>query len=359
MQASTADVDALSRQFQAATLTEPTLTLNAHTDDIHGLLNIRPGIFASGSKDTTVKLWDIHNQTQTTLPYARKKGYQYWVTALAKVSDHSFARGTRDGCITIWGFDGKELLSFAYTPSQTSKDQTRSKDRNKQRINVIARNSFGQQHTFFTGTPKFLQLWDATTGKLLKYWKAHENDWVYCIEPLNLDKMIVVTGSQMDIWSQMDKERVVTFPLIAEKRKEKQRPHISAIMRLESTSELLACALFDTSVRVVNIETQKVVQTYREHNPRNIFGKDRVWSVIDLQPNILASSADDATIKIWDLRAKQSVATLGGNPGRVSSLLKINDQQFISGSCPDDIRNSEQKAQISFWDIRACIPNAL
>lgn len=346
-------VDALSDTFTAMTLAEPTLNLNAHTDDIHGLINIRPGIFASGSKDTTVKLWDIHNETQDTLtPDYKRMGYQYWVTALAKVSDTTFARGTRDGFITIWDLDGKELNSFAYTPSRASKDETHAKDRNKQRINVLCQNTFGDPNTFFTGTPKFLQLWDATSGKMLKSWKAHANDWVYCIEPISYDSMIVVTGSMMDIWSQMDKKIPHTTPLIAEKREAKQRPHISAICRLESNRDLLACAFFDRSVRVVNIATQTVVQTYCEHNPKKVAGKDRVWSVIELEPSCIASCADDATIKIWDLRQPKSVATLGGNPGRVSTLLKINDTQFISGSCPDDVFESKQKAQISFWDIR-------
>lgn len=346
------DVDGLVRRFNKLSLAQPTLTLNAHTDDIHGLLNISPGIFASGSKDTTVKLWNIREKKKYTLTVDYEKlGYEYWVTALAKVNDKCFARGTRAGHITIWDLDGNELNSFAYTPSKASKNETHAKERNKQRINVIAQNTFGDPNTFFTGTPKYLQQWDATTGKMCKSWKAHENDWVYCIEPLSPDKMIVVTGSQMDIWDNIYAKRVSTSPLIAEKRQAKQRRHISAIVRLESNPDLLGCALFDTTVRVVDMQNQKVLRIYKEHNPKRIEGKDRVWSVIELQPNVVASCADDATIKIWDLRAKKSVMTLGGNPGRVSCLLKINPNQFLSASCPDDVFESEEKATISFWDM--------
>lgn len=346
-------VEDLASRFQnmgiANTDASPTLIIkNAHRDDIHGFLSVAPGIFASGSKDNTVKLWDINNRSQQTLT-SQEKGYKYWVTALAKVSDDTFASGTRDGAITIWDLDGKERLSFVYKPSKSSKDETICKDRNKQRINCISRNVFGEPNTFFTGTPRFIQLWDATTGKIQKYWKAHANDWVYCIEPLKPDSFICVIGAKMDVWSELYAKSPKVAPLIEEKRTQQQRPHISAIVRLVANPDLLPCALFDGSVRVVNLTAKTVETTYSEHT-------GRVWSVIELQPNLIASSADDHTIKLWDLRQKKSVVTLAKNPGRVSSLLKLNDTQFISGSCPDDVFKSKEKATISFWDIRQILP---
>ncbi len=349
-------VDALSQKFQTMGLASPnqapTLLLkNAHQDDIHGLLGVAPGIFASGSKDNTVKLWDVNKKTQQTLT-SQEKGYKYWVTSMGKLSDETFASGTRDGAITIWELNGKERLSFTYHPSKSTKDQTICKDRNKQRINCISRNVFGEANTFFTGTPRFIQLWDATTGKIEKYWQAHANDWVYCIEPLSADSFICVIGARMDVWSDLDAKNPKTTPLLAEKRTQKQRPHISAIVRLESNRDLLACALFDGSVRVTNLEARTVVNTYNEH-------KNRVWSVIELTPQLIASSADDRTIKLWDLRQKKSIVTLTGSPGRVSALLKIDDHQFISGSCPDKVFESEEKASIAFWDTRKIFSKTL
>jgi len=75
----------------------------------------------------------------------------------------------------------------------------------------------------------------------------------------------------------------------------------------------------------------------------------------NLKPQILASSADDKTIKIWDIRMKRSAMTITGNPGRVSSLIRLSETILISGSCPDKVFKSKEKASITFWDIRKII----
>lgn len=320
---------------------------NAHDDDIHGFLKLSTGVFVSGSKDNTVKLWDVAKKSTNVLNSNWKtKGYVFWVTALAKMNETTFVSGTRDGYLSVWNHKGEELKSLQYKPSKNTKNDTIAKERNKQRINCISSNTFGDQNLFFTGTPKFIQLWDSKTSRMRKSWKADNNDWVYCIEPLKEDSIIAVIGSRMELWSDIYALPKIE-PLIVEKKEyNKQRPFISSIARLESNPDRMSCALFDGSMKVVNIVSQTVEKVYQEH-------VGRVWSVIELLPQIMASSADDKTIKIWDLRCANSVMTIRGAPGRVSSLLKIDDQQFISGSCPDNPRESAEKASISFWDIRA------
>lgn len=130
----------------------------------------------------------------------------------------------------------------------------------------------------------------------------------------------------------------------------RQRPHISAIKLMEHDPNFLSAAVFDGSVRLVDLTARTTFQTYREH-------VGRVWSVINLRPHVIASSADDRTIKIWDARQPRSVMTLSGAPGRVSSLLRIDPHTFISGACPNNPFQSQSKAEISFWDIRKVTPS--
>jgi WD40 repeat protein len=243
-----------------------------------------------------------------------------------------------------------EENTFAYKPSSKTKDETIAKDRNKGRINCVSANPFGNRNSFFTGTPKFVQLWSSATGKMERHWKADDNDWVYCIEPLSPDSMLTVIGSRLERWSQIYRQKhqvdcIFSLP----KTKDGPRPFISSILRLDTQRNLVPCAIFDGSVQVVNLDTSQVVLKYQEH-------QKRVWTVIELAPQIVASCADDSLIKIWDLRQKKSQLTLGGNPGRVSCLLKLDENEFVSASCPDNVFQSADKAQLSFWDMRMINP---
>lgn len=333
------------------TPTPTRVIINAHLDDIHGFLSLSPETFVSGSKDCTLKMWNTDGSLVKELsPEVAKagKGYKYWITALTKLSESHWASGTRDGHMTIWNSNGEEKLAMCYTPSSESKGKYVCKDRNKTRINCITPlPSRDVGRFFYTGTPKFVQLWDGWNQRLVKYYKASENDWPYCIEVLENQDLLVVIGSNLEYWG-MNGFQPVKSSLIQEETGEHrrlQRPHISAITRLEGNSNHLASALFDGSVKVIDIPTKNLVRKYREH-------EDRVWSVINLTPESFASSADDRTIKIWDIRQERSVKTIIGGSGRVSSLLKISANEFISGSCPDDLRRTTERANISFWDIR-------
>ena len=96
---------------------------------------------------------------------------------------------------------------------------------------------------------------------------------------------------------------------------------------------------------MVDIETGKLFRRYSEH-------QGRAWHVIELQPFLLASGADDRLVKIWDSRSKKSALTLGNHPGRVSQLLSINNTTFIAASCPDNVRESVNKAEFTIRDSR-------
>lgn len=65
-------------------------------------------------------------------------------------------------------------------------------------------------------------------------------------------------------------------------------------------------------------------------------------------PNIIASSSDDRTIKIWDVRLAKSAKTIGGHIGRVSTLLAMPENVLISGSCPDDLKDLMKRPDWSF-----------
>ncbi len=330
---------------------------NSHRDDIHGFLPLSQTTFVSGSKDNTMKVWskETGELKQTLVPSESEGGYEFWVTALAKVQEHLWSCGTRDGRVILWNFSGNEVATLRYSP----KAQNICKERNKTRINCIAplQSTDASKVTFYTGVPEYVYLWEHKVGTnaishVCRYF-AKRNDWVYCIEALENRDLLVVIGSDFEYWKMKKLDVADKFSLIEEaQERKKQRPHISAIARLTHNTRHVASALFDGSVKVIDIDRSTVVRDYQEH-------KRRVWSVLDLQPHVFASSADDRTIKIWDVRQEKSGLTLGGNPGRVSSLAKLSEHVFISGSCPDNIKYAVDKASISFWDIRQVVKRCM
>jgi WD40 repeat protein len=320
---------------------------NIHFDDIHGLERIASNAFVSGSKDATLKMWDLKGTFIKALkPQCVGNGYQYWVTALESFGNGLWASGTRSGDISIWNDQGEELNFFNYHPSRNNSYVC--KDRNKQRINCITKLKYTDNELlFYTGTPGKIQLWDGNTGKLIRYYNAAQNDWVYCIELLENNRMIVVIGSDLEVWDMKDRNNPSRTSIIQEDlqaRTKGQRPHISSILRLEQDQKAIAAALFDGSVKIVDVNMQKQTINYTEH-------QGRVWNVIHVGDGLIASGADDKTIKIWDIRQKKSACTLSGNSGRVSALLRTSQYEFISGSCPDD-GYSKEKASFTFWSLK-------
>ncbi len=340
-------------------LSFPKLIKRAHEDDIHGMIKLLSEEIVTGSKDASMKIWDSKGSVVAHID-KQVRGYKYWNTALSGLSDGTWISGTRDGWLSQWDSEGKELSSWRYNPSPNARNETNSKERNKARINCVTQAFEDDPKFIFTGTPRFIQLWNTETSRLAWHYKAHDNDWVYCIDPLSSNSMLVVIGSTLEAWSwQDDTLNRNTFidrkPLLSEKKpyylSKGNREHIASIARLECNQNLLAAASFDGSVKVVDYNKGEIVRTYWEHKSK-IRSDNRVWCIANLNTTCFASGAEDATVKIWDVRTPKSVKTIFSFPGRVSTILKYDEGVLLAGSCPKDPYNSIDKGQIDLLDLR-------
>jgi len=334
---------------------------NVHDDDIHALIKIGVDRFASGSKDTTLKIWDANWAEKIKIKRFSKSEHDYrrWITALTPLADKdgSFASGTRDGLISIWTPDGK-LRST--TQIRNDGDHV-CKDRNKNRINCLrALPVKNDRHVFLAGMPRLLTDFEWDWNNRINRGNTtaiHKNDWVYCIDPLRTTQAsendyLVVIGSDLEVWSKEEHEGVITkwekkTALIKEDPNEisyKQRPHISHLEYIDAHT--VALALFSGKIQLIDLETETTIGLYEKH-------KRRVWTVVKMADNYFVSGADDGLAILWDFRTADSrVREIGRHYGRVSCLLTLNDSQFVSASCPDDVRNAEQKGTFTFWDVR-------
>ena len=338
-------VDQLTNSFRCLSLSERDpvewMIPNIHRDDIHGLILIGGSHIVSGSKDgSIVKATTTGRIVSRVDPDNGRIDYRRWLTAITRLDDTSWAQGTRDGQVYVRDNDLKIVHSWTVYENASHV----CKERNASRIMSFGVPSQAStcQH-FFVGQATQFSLFSKQGQEIGRY-QADPNDWVYVIHQLSKKRMLVVTGTNMALWKKDHGWQQDSF-VVEDKRRfqDGHRPYISSLIPLANDTSRIAYTVFDGSVRVLDLTTQRPVIEWREH-------QNRVWSVVTCCHSLLASSADDGTVKLWDTRFRNSVCTFSGHSGRVSSLLSL-DTHLVCASCPN--RPSPQNgASLICRDIR-------
>eukprot|EP01059_Diplonema_ambulator_P023383 TRINITY_DN38848_c0_g1_i1.p1 TRINITY_DN38848_c0_g1~~TRINITY_DN38848_c0_g1_i1.p1 ORF type:complete len:372 (+),score=81.19 TRINITY_DN38848_c0_g1_i1:32-1117(+) len=325
-----------------------------HYDDIHGFLKTNRG-FVTGSKDKSLNLWS------PDLKFDGKRKVMDWVTCLGMSEEEgNFFSGERNGYVRLWqGGDEVACLKIENQAPHICKD------RNWERVMAVApkcRTKNGEQS--YVGTACAVHLISSSFSadrspemKLLWSCNVSENDWVYCIEPLREDpnSTLTVIGSDLFRHKFSKKEGEMRYEadhIVKEVKSgnKYQRPFISAITRLASRYETVACAVFDGSVKHYDLERGTMLRSYNEHPSWK-----RVWSVmnVDGQEHLTVSSAEDGSIKFWDDRTKKSAFELQEPSGnRVSCIQQgFKPCMLYTASCAKDPKSCPDKATITTWDL--------
>lgn len=319
------------------------LIQQAHQDDIHGLAQISAERFVSGSKDGSIRIWTTRGVAET-LPTRQRIDYTQWITALSPSSRPDyFLSGTRDGRLELRDHQGVVLTGFQHKSAQNVEG---CKERNQNRISCIAPS---EEQGVFIGTSGHFTHYDLEKGESLSQCTTSERDWVYCIHPFSRDRVLAVTGTELEMWecrSTLWRKIAVIQSQREQAPRVAQRPFISAVTQLSSNPNHFGIAVFDGSIRVRDVVERQEIIRYQEH-------VGRTWAVANIAPAVIASCADDAMVKFWDLRRQRSILTLADFPGRVSCLLSLDEQKLITASCPNNPRTSRTKAELAFWDLRS------
>ena len=329
---------------------------NVHRDDIHAAIKLSDRTFITGSKDGCLKKWDFNGKLIKTVYNNPKINYKSWITALVALGDSFWLSGTRDGYVHQWNTKGKLEKQLNVVPYFDGMHQC--KQRNIKRVNCLSAfpsSDSPGNHIFFAGWHTHFTTHHLEYDKRIRYSVADQNDWVYAIQSISTTALLVITGPRLDHWERSSsssyewKEKTHLIQPPKDDCHPKKTHFISAITPLRSSKQHFGLSVFDGSIRVYDIEAQKIIMKAREH-------EKRVWTIENITEYCFGSCGDDGLIKIWDIRTpSKSLLTLKDNEkqkARVSILLHIEDNLLLSGSCPVDIKNSANKAQFSFWDIR-------
>lgn len=328
---------------------------SAHLDDIHGLKKLSDGTFVSGSKDNCVYKWNSRGEVVKIVDEVEptNQNDRNWITAMEVLNDDYFITGDRSGKVKIWSTSG-EFVREVKLKLPNPRDYV-SHEFNQRRVNCLAPGVVPTKPSFFVGFPTIMDEFSFIDNRTTTSTKLHDNDWAYCIHPLNSKEMLAVVGGSIDLWGKEDKKWEYKDKIVSEEKKywtqingkkRQVRPFISALTPLSSDKSLFGYSMFNGSVRTVDITTKKITANWQEHT-------DRVWAVEQISEHVIASSSDDRSIKFYDLRERKSIHTIPDHIGSVTSLLKFDSNTLLAGSCPPNVIGTNTGAQIRFYDIRS------
>lgn len=327
---------------------------NAHLDDIHSLKKLADGTFVSGSKDNSIYKWNERGELVKVVKEVEptQQSTRNWITAIQAVNSAYWVSGERSGKVMLWRTEGDFVKEI--NVSLPSPDTHVSHQYNAQRVSCIAAGLTRDKPSLFVGCPTMFSEYNLIEGCPESITTVHDNDWVYCIHPLNDRSILTATGGTVDLWNRSEIGWTRHHTILAEGERKQltisgqlrnQRPFISSLTPFAGSENLFSIALFDESVQAVDINTGQVIHRWSEH-------QGRVWQTESLGESRFASSGEDGTIKIWDLNSPQSIHTVADYSGPVSSMLHFDEHTLIGGSCPERAMTIGQGAQIRFYDTR-------
>ncbi len=255
---------------------------------------------ASGSQDTTLKLWDIKSGTET-------KSLVGDSSAIYSVDFNSDGTEISSGSglwrILEWNLTtGQAYLPLEHLATIWSVDV-----------------SPDNQKIASASGDKTVKIWDRKTGAILQNLTDHQ-DQVYAAV-FSPDGQLLVTGSKdqtIKIWKVETGELLNTLT-----------GHLEAVrsLTISPDGKTIVSGSLDDTVKIWNLETGALIHTLTGHS------NDVLSVAISPDNNIIASGSRDKTIKLWNLETGELLNTLTGHQDDIYSVKFSPDgNSLVSGS---------------------------
>ncbi|MFY7843075.1 MAG: hypothetical protein ACOVOR_03565 [Rhabdochlamydiaceae bacterium] len=323
--------------------------IEAHWDDIHTLKLLSDGTFISGSKDNSIIKWNGQGEIVKVVKEIEpvQIDHHHWVTALEVINDSYWISGERSGRVSLWTTKGDHVKDIRLHMPRKGHV---SKAENRQRVTCLSRGLSTSKPSFYTGFPTMFNEFNLIEGRVKSTKEVHKNDWVYCIHPLDENKVMTVVAGSLQVWARDQEEWQLSTTLIKETPSldnRKERAHISVLTPLLSNPNHFATGDFKAQLKIVDVATEKIVRTYQEH-------KDKIWKIENISRRCFASAGEDGLINIWDANLPRPVAFIQAqNPNEgFSALMSLNDHLLVAGTSSKSRLEFPERRSLKFFDIR-------
>jgi len=261
------------------------------------------GTLVSGSRDNTVKLWDLPSgKLRKTL-----NQHQTWVWTVATSPDNQiFASGSGDKTIKLWRLDaGEELRSL------------------RGHTDAIWSLAFSPDGKILasSGMDCQIKLWNVSTGELQQTLVGHSQ--TVCAVAFSPDGQTLISSSNDKTvkfwdWQTGKEQRTLTG-------------HLDWVRAIALTphGQILASGSVDTTIKLWNFETGELLASLEGH--RNAIGS----LAVSPDGQILASGSRDKKIILWHLPTGECLSSCSGHNDGVDAVVFSPDGKTLFSGCQD------------------------
>jgi WD40 repeat protein len=191
----------------------------------------------------------------------------------------------------------------------------------------IKQSPFNLEYVATCSQDSTVKIWQLNNWQLIRTYTGHTN-WVYGLEFLSSD---IITSSSSDktikIWSISTGQTSKTI-----------NPSSYAFcLKLLNNGIHLAAGLGNNQIEIYNINTGSLITTLTGHMDRI-----RNLVLIGRGDNLLVSSSEDGSIRVWDLTTYRSKNILNGHTSSVCGLKAVSW---------DSLASSASNGVIILWNI--------
>ncbi|WP_088243040.1 serine/threonine-protein kinase [Calothrix rhizosoleniae] len=287
-------------------------TLKGHASMVHTVAISPNGeIFASGSSDNTVKLWQLKNRKLLRKLGGWFAGHSSMIHSLAfSPNGKILASASWDETIKLWLVNsGKEIRTLVGHSNG---------------INSVTFSQDGQLLASSSGDCT-IKLWLVSSGRTLRTFTGHSDSvWSVALTP---NGELLASGSSdytIKLWQVKTGQEILTLT---------GHSFFVNTIALSPDGELMASGSGDYTIKLWQVKTGQEIRTLTGH-------ADSVWSVaFSPDGELLASASWDRNIKIWQVKTGKQLASLSGHTNYVRAIAFSPDGlTLVSGSDDDTIK---------------------